>query len=270
MTTATYPIAPEITPLEGTLLHAATVKDGIAWLDGQDLWPSSGGMTFGAAPAFCAPNTKNLDTNSLTWVSGFLFGAYGGFTCKPVGTSLEEMESNVREAFNRGESTAVERAFMQTRFRAAAGVNAGRWAAPVDITPAGGAQKPAVGLAMLEGHFASLYSGSPTIHMPRVIASLLLGVDGISVDGSALRTKLGSLIAAGSGYDYPNTGPTGANAAAGEKWMYASGPVFLGRSETTVRSNLNMSNNDGVVLAERAYIGATDGPVLAVRVTVTA
>lgn len=269
MVTATYPVAPEVTPLDGTLLDAATVQEGIAWLDGRDLWESTAAMTFGAAPVFCGVNDKDLDDNNLEWVSGFLFGAYGGFTCKLVGTSPEEMESQVRTAFERGESTAVERAFMETRFRAAAGDNAGRWDAPVDITPAGGAVKPGVGVAMLEGYYASVYSGAPTIHMPRTIASLLLGVDGVSMDGQTIRTKLGSKIAAGGGYDYPNTGPAGTEPAAGEKWIYATGGVYLGRGEALFQSGFDQTNNDAIVLAERAYVGAVDGPVVAVRVTVS-
>ena len=268
MKTATYPVAPEVTPLDGTLLHAATVRDGIAWLDGRDLWASSAAMTFGAAPVFCGPNTKDLDDNEIDWVSGFLFGAYGGLTCKPVGTSLEEMESIVREGFTRGESTAVERGFMETRFRAAAGDNLGRWEAPVDITPAGGAVKPAVGVALLEGYYASVYSGAPVLHMPRVIASLLLGPAWVTMDGSTIRTKLGSKIAAGAGYDYPNTSPAGVNAPDGEKWVYATGAVYVGRGEMTVQSALNQTDNNAAVLAERAYIGAVDGPVVAVRVKV--
>ena len=268
MVTATYPVAPEVTPLKGTLLDVATVRDGIAWMDGNDLWASSAAMQFGAAPVFCGVNAKDLDNNEVDWVSGIQFGAYGGFTCKPIGTDLAEMESVVREGFLRGESTAVERALMTQRFIADP-ETPDRWAAPVDITPAGGAVKPALGVALLEGFYPTVYTGSPVIHMPRAIASLLLGVDGVSMNGDVIETKLGSKVAAGAGYDYPNVGPTGVNAPDGEKWLYATGAVYLGRGDMTVQAGFDQSTNDAVILGERAYIAAVDGPVVAVRVQVT-
>ncbi len=270
MVTATYPVAPAVQPLEGTLLDAAVVQDGIEWLDGADLWESYAGMKFGQAALFCAPNSKDLDNNSADWVSGFRFAAYGGVTCKAVGLDMADQEAQVRTVFERGESTAVERALMETRFRPAAGANVGRWEPTVDITPASGAVKPGLGVALLEGFYASLYTGSPTIHMPRVIASLLLGVDGASMDGGVIETKLGSKIAAGVGYDFPNTGPDGVAAPVGERWVYATGAVYIGRGETTIQQSFEQLNNDVVVLGERAYVVAVDGPVVALRVTVTA
>jgi hypothetical protein len=267
MVTATYPVAPEIEPLKGTLLDAANVKDGIAWLDGDDLWASPAGMTFGSAPVFCGVNAKDLDDNEVDWVSGIQFGAYGGYTCRLVGTDMDEMESLVRQGFANGESVAVERALMEQRFITDP-ETPDRWVAPVDITPAGGAVKPGVGVALLEGYYASVYQGAPTLHLARVIASLLLGVDGVSMDGDTIRTKLGSKIAAGGGYDYPNTGPAGTEPAAGEKWIYATGGVYVGRGEMQVIPGFDQSNNDATILAERPYIVAVDGPVVAVRVKV--
>jgi hypothetical protein len=269
-TTATYPVAPEITPLWGTLLDAAKVQDGIAWLDGRDLWVSGGDLKFGYAPVFCGVNSKNLDSNSVDWVSGFQVGAYGALTCRLIGTTFEEMEEQVREGFASGESTAIERALMDIRFRAAAGDNVGRWATPTDITPAGGAVHPRVGLALLEGRFSALYSGSPTIHMPRNIASLLAATEAIQRNGDVLYTKLGSLIAAGAGYDYTNYSPAGVASAEMERWVYASGPVYVGRGDMITQRALDQSDNDATVLAERPYIVAVDGPVLALRVTVAA
>lgn len=263
MVTATYPVAPEVTPREGTLLDAATVKDGIGWLDGTDLWESFAAMQFGQSANFCAPNTKDLDNNSADWVSGFRFAAYGGVTCKAVGMDMSAQEASIREVFERGESTAVERALMQTRFRHDAG---GRWDDAIDITPAGGAVKPGIGVGLLEGKFASLYTGAPTIHMPIVVASMLLGLDGATLEGGIIRSKLGSKIAAGAGYDYPNTSPGGVNSAEMERWVYATGGVVVLRGPAEVRQTFEQLNNDVIVLGERAYVVAVDGPTLALKV----
>jgi hypothetical protein len=264
VTLASYPVAPATTPRQGTLLDAATVTDGIAWLnEGDDLFESYNAMTFGASPEFCAPNVKDFD-NNIGWVDGFRFGAYGGVQCRAVGLDRDKMLSEVRRVFETGESTAVERAFMDIRFRA----RTDYWAAPTDITPAGGAVKPAVGVALLEGYFSSVYVGQPTLHLPIAITSLLLGVNGLDDDSAGLHTRLGSKVAAGAGYDFPNEGPDGAAAPAGERWLYATGEVLVRRGPVEVRQAIDHTNNDVYVLAERAYIGASDGPVVAVRVKV--
>lgn len=265
VTTATYPVAPEATPVEGTLLDAATVTDDFRWLDGEGLFESFNCMRFEADAEFCAPNDKTF-TNSPSWQDGFRFAAYGGAVCKAVGLDVEGMESAVERVFTMGESTAVERALMQTRFRA----SANNWDAPVDLTPVAGPVKPAVGVAMLEGYSGSIYVGTPTIHMPISIASLLLGVNGVELNERVLRTRLGSKIAAGAGYDYPNYGPTGVEPAEGEKWLYATGEVVVGRGPAIVRQAMATDTNEVFVLAERGYIAAVDCFTAAVRVTVTA
>lgn len=265
ITTATYPVAPATTPRKGTLLDAATVSDDYPWLDTEGIFDSYNCMKFRSAPAFCAPNSKTFD-NTAGWQDGFRFGAYGGVVCKAPGLDVARMKSEVGRVFAAGESTAVERALMANRFVA----SAGNWAAPTDITPAAGAVKPAVGIAMLEGYASDNYVGAPTLHLPVVIASLILGVDGASFNGSVLETKMGSKIAAGAGYDYNNTGPTGANAATGEKWLYATGEVLVVRSDAEVQQVMAQSTNEVFVLAERAYVVAVDCFTAAIRVQVTA
>lgn len=268
VTTATYPVAPAVTPLEGTLLDAARVTDDFAWLDGSALFESFNCMRFEQSAEFCAPNTKTFDQGSV-WQDGFRFAAYGGVVCKAVGLDQANMEREVERVFNAGESVAVERALMETRFRDDADP-ADRWGAPIDLTPAGGAVDPVVGLGILEGYSPSVYVGAPTLHVPRSIVSIIATKGGLEKDGRVLRTKLGSKIAAGAGYDYPNYGPTGAAAAAGEKWLYATGEVVVTRGPAIVRQVMAHEDNDVFVLAERGYIAAVDCFTAAVRVTVTA
>ena len=95
--------------------------------------------------------------------------------------------------------------------------------------------------------------------------SLLL----LALSGFGLGCGGGSKVVAGAGYDLPNTGPTGAAAAAGERWIYATGEVLVRQgAEVIVREAFDQVNNDHVVLAERGYVVAVDGFVAAVRVTV--
>lgn len=266
MTTARYPVAPALTRRKGTLLDAATLGSGMEWLDGNDLFESYNCMSFGAAVEFCSPNPKTLD-QSPQWTDGVLFGAYGGLKCRTVGIDIDAAKAEVGRVFDAGESTAVERALMETRFIADPGA---RWGAATDITPVGGAVKPAVGVAMLEGYAASVYAGAPTLHLPVTIASLLAGVDGTVFEGNVMQTKLGSKVAAGAGYEFPNSGPTGAAPAAGELWLYASGEVLVQRGEIVLREAIAQEDNHLYVLAERPYIAAVDCFTAAIRVTVTA
>lgn len=271
VTTVAMPQAPAITVPGGRLLDVATVRDGIGWIDGTDLFESYNCLKFDSEAEFCNPNDKDLD-QVAGWISGFRFAAYGGVTCKSVGMDMADQKAQVERAFNAGESTAVERAFLKTRFieDADVGHTDPWWDAPVDITPAGGAVKPVVGVAMLEGFARDNYVGVPTLHVPVEIGSLLLAPLPLQPVGSELRTHLGSKVAVGGGYDYPNTGPDGTAATAGEKWIYATGEVLVLRGETQVLQSVERSNNDVVVLAERPYVGAVDCFAAAIRVQETA
>jgi hypothetical protein len=262
---ARYPVAPAVDGLKGTLLDAANVGTEWEWLNGDDLFESYNCLTFGAAANFCAPNSKTFP-QAPNWVDGAQFAAYGGLSCRALGIDLDRARSEVERVFGEGEARAVERGLMEKRFRADPGA---RWGAPTDLTPAGGAVSPAVGIALLESYAATNYVGVPTLHMPRAIASLRGQVSALEWDGPVLRTFLGSKVAAGGGYDLVNYGPAGAAAPAGEKWVYGTGEVVVARSAVEVREAIDQENNDVYVLAERGYIVAVDCFAAAVRVTVT-
>jgi len=263
---------PATTKRRGTLLDASTVVDGIQWIDGvEPLWLSYGQMKFETRVDFCAPSSKDLDQQAV-WTSGFRFAVYGGLTCKAIGLDQTEMLDEAKAAFESNETVAVERAMMDTRFVADTEEYGGdpldRWDAPVDITPTAGAVSIKAGIALLESWIANNYSGMGTLHIPLTAASLILGVDGAVFDGNVLRTKLGSKIAAGAGYDYPNTGPDGDDADDGEAWLYVSGEVLVRKGEFVPKQAMDQSTNDVYVLGERGYIVAVDGPVAAIRVKV--
>lgn len=272
VTTVTYPVAPTTTPLKGTLLDAATVVDNFEWQTEIGLFDSFNCMKFREAAAFCGPNSKDLD-QVAEWIDGFKFSAYGGLVCKGIGLDDAHMLAEATRAFEQGESAAVEAALMANRFvDSADGPDAGTdpdlWVKPEDITPAGGAVSVKAGIALLEGFASGNYIGVPTLHVPVAVASLLLNDNGLDFQGNLLRTKWGSKVAAGAGYDFPNTDPDGADAAAGEKWLYATGEVIVIRGKTFIRQEMDRSTNEVFVLAERPYIAAVDCFTAAIKVTV--
>lgn len=99
-----------------------------------------------------------------------------------------------------------------------------------DVTPTSGtAIKPRYGLAVLEEAIAqSPLGGQGLIHATKDVASVLR----VKADGDVLRTNLGTPVVAGAGYS--KKGPTGADAPAGQAWMYATGPVSIHLGKTNV------------------------------------
>jgi hypothetical protein len=251
--------APSITPLAGTLLDAANLVSGIAWLDPDNglfesynclvtdreaTWPCPGDVVTGAK-TFSHPD----------WMDGVKFAVYAGVECK-LDDSAEELASAQR-VFEARESVGVERAFMETLLQGA-----------TDVTPAGGPVVPEVGLAILEGHAATTYAGVPTIHAPRSIGSILMTRTAAHSEGGAFYTEQGSKLASGGGYNATNLSPAGAAPAAGSLWMYATGEVVVARGDVVAKNDLNRVTNETRVLVERPYVAAIDCYKSAVRVTV--
>lgn len=211
------------------------------------------------------PVTKTF--NSPSWQDAIRFAAYTGVKCKAVGFDQERAASELDRVFRNKESIAVAKALMTVRFIA------GTWAAATDLTPAAGAVDPSVGLALLEGHAANNYAGSPTIHAPRTIGSLLTKTGMISLEGSRLVSNLGSKVAADAGYEFPNNGPAGTAPGVGELWMFASGEVTVAGGEP-IRKNAGVNlnevgdSNNVLLLQERPYIATVDCYTAAVRVKV--
>jgi hypothetical protein len=214
------------------------------------------------------PVNKTFD--ALSWQDAITFAVQAGVTCKTVGFDPQVSEADLSRVVSNKESVAVARALMVQRFVDGGSAN---WDAATDLTPAGGAVDPVVGLAMLEGHASIHYAGAPTLHVPRTIGSLLINkYAAISYDGDTLVTELGSKVAADGGYESPNNGPTGAAPAAGEQWLYATGEVVVAGGDPIVRGGLDLTettdSNRYRILWERPYIATVDCYTAAVRVKV--
>jgi len=234
------------------------------------VWTGTPAASAGAPPTIntaTVSTTKNFN-QSPSFVDGFRFAVYTGVICKAVGFDIPDAESQLERVFSNKESVAVARAILQNRFVA----SATHWAAPTDITPAGGAVDPSVGLALLEGHAGNYYGGYPLVHAGRTIGSLLTRNGQASLDGNLLRSALGTPIAADSGYEYPNSSPTGTAPAAGEQWIYASGQVTLASGPAFQTWDLDRfesgDSNRVKILRERAYVASVDCYAAAIKVKV--
>lgn len=268
---------PAPAPLRGTLLDAATITEAYASQGTTALFSTLSCITVDHVATFpCptpdpAPDPKTFE--SLSWQDGITFAVQTGIICKTVGFDIEVNEAELERVVANKESVAVARALMTQRFADGGTAN---WDEATDLTPAGGAVDPVVGLAMLEGHASVHYAGAPTLHVPRTIGSLLINkYAAIEYNGDTLVTELGSKVAADGGYESPNLGPDGTEPAAGELWLYASGEVSVAGGKQTLQGGLDLvedqagdDSNRYRILWERPYIAAVDCYTAAVRVKV--
>lgn len=135
----------------------------------------------------------------------------------------------------------------------------------------------ATGLGRLEQALADCYGGRGVIHVPAEALPTLDANDLVRVVGGRdtgsgqfgrqLETLAGNLVAVGAGY--PGTGPDGVDPGVTSTWLYATGPVFMYRSEVHVNpftSTVNRADNTIEMIAERTYVLGFDCCLHAVQV----
>jgi hypothetical protein len=241
------------------------------------------------APDGPVPEPSVKDANVDSVLRGATpFTPYVRFDCSPVGN--EEARRVANDALARSEAWQVERAFWTgvadgqdvifPHLAANAEVEDGQEtllqtaASPV-VT--GGAVDIVSGLGLLEQALADCYGGVGVIHVPAKLLPTLDGngllrpVQGRDVGsgqfGRQLQTLNGNLVAIGAGY--PGTGPDGTDPGDDASWMYATGAVFMYRSEAKIHTDaqsLNRDNNTLEMIAERTYVLGWDCCHLAVLV----
>lgn len=198
------------------------------------------------------PGPKTFDRPGVSYAPPIV--AYYGRDCPPIGESVEEAEAAARAGLAIGEQAAVEQGFAETHL----------WPNVVDVTPVSGAVGLLNAVMILEQALALTYRGTGVLHVPAGAASGL-GADGVLVrDGARYRTWLGHLVALGAGYEVA-TYPVPPDP--GESWLFATGPVTVRRGQVEVRSAVDTSVNDRVVLAERAFVVQAECVVVGVRTT---
>lgn len=251
----------KIEPIAGTLLDLAKIEETLEWLhEGAALFESYNCIPMEGIADWCGPNSKEFDYQG-SWVDGDRFAVYGGVTCNAIGGEWEGIQTKAEAAWRSREHIGVEVAAM-THLAVHPDTE--------DLTPAGGPVSPKTALALLEGHAARFYAGVPTIHTPRLVASLLSQDKTIELEGRRLKSALGSKLAAGGGYDYPNLGTDGEEAEAGTKWLYGSGEVVLARTPEIRVREMDRGTNEVVLMLERGYVIAVDCYRTAIQVEVPA
>lgn len=224
--------APPITPLRGTLFDAARVVDGLpigllasAVDDIYESWACLRTVNYIADP--CVPGGPK-QFEAVPWASAFYTVAYMGATCKGPGFSYDEGAGKLAELYQAMESKLVAAALMTNVMTGGTDISGG---GPVD---------PVTALGLLEGHAATYYAGTPTIHMGRgLLAHLCMQLD---TSKPGFTTCAGSKVAADGN----------------DTRMWVTGEVTVARGDLISVPAMNTSTNDMTFLAERAYLISHD------------
>lgn len=174
-------------------------------------------------------NVVDNSANPDNFKTYFPFDVRASIQVSTFGNTPASVQANAENALAIVEQKAIETEFWNGDIaKLLTADNDNRYlasAATIDLTPTPGtAVKPRYGQALLEGALGDSPTGAEgVIHATREVASILK----VKKDGGALRTNLGTAVVAGAGYS--NKGPSGANAPAGTRWMYATGPVTVRR-----------------------------------------
>jgi hypothetical protein len=268
-------IRPDTVPLKSSVLdHAQAAgsvveNDHFGLTNNQGLWPSYNCLDTLVPTAMCPDPLGSTKVFAFAeWQPALDFAVYGAVQCSNVGLDTHDMLSEIERVFSLNEGKGVEQALLLNRFVATDSDAEVQWEAPVDLTPVGptGLLSAYACLAVLEGYAAANYSGQPTIHMPRAVATLL-EVSGLIVwQGDLAFTKNGAKVAMGGGYDTSESDGT---------WdMFATGEVYVERSEQfsahayaipgdglndTDSSDPNQfTDNSSLAIAERMFRVAVD------------
>jgi hypothetical protein len=174
----------------------------------------------------CPPVTEQMMSGTRGFNVEYAdpFVVYEGYECsagggEPVSAAWDHVDARLERGWRRG----LERAFWTgadqdgNTFRMS--LSGGGAATPNGST----AVEVSRAVEILEQYMADHVSCLPTLHASVGLGPHMARRGLIGEDGGVLRTWSGSRVALGAGY--PRTGPSGAAAAAGTAWMFASGPV---------------------------------------------
>lgn len=170
-------------------------------------------------------------------------------------SSNDVTDARARRLLEAVTHAAVERELWDGPVQSAQTAEGTRWFGDSTATVLSGtlvaptAVSPRLGLALLEEYLGDTASGGlGVIHATRATASMLLPF--VPGGQAIVRTPLGSLFAAGSGYSV--AGPDGTAAPDGQRWMFASDPIEVRLHAPVITDRASSVDRDTNTLRTRA------------------
>lgn len=256
----TYVDPPTLVPLEGGLFGAAEVKPfgspheafGVIY-ESEACAP---GNLVDMTAATCIA-TAAQETDGFHFVTGGPLNIYAGVACNLFG-GYERAKPAALRRLNASAQRLVERSLWEKIFPSASN-------GTVDLTPAGGAVKPKIGLGLLEEYAGSHYDAVPIIHAGKR-ASVFLASEGVvSFDADKAKIAGGALFANGQGYTNLS-GPGNVVAGTNEVWVYATGAIVIRHGDIRELEAVAPQTNDLVAYAQETYVPTIDCFTAAIRV----
>lgn len=185
---------------------------------------------------------KVLDEGGYDLGEADTFLVYEQYVCSPIGNTLSRAEEGARARLEAREEMRVEQALATGAFGQSPSFNDD---SVIDLT----ADSLKLAFAKLEQTLATEYGSQGILHMSRFTATLAIEKGLVEVGNNRLRTKLGTPVIAGSGYDFDG--------------IIATPAMFGYRSEVISSSNrlgdlLDKKVNDLYGIAERNYLLGMD------------
>lgn len=234
------------------------------------------------------PKTGNMTTPIKGAVP---FTVFAEVDCPPIGYTPEEQQARARDALTRTEGWQVERAFWTGSIGPTGGVVVPTYIVfphlaanaqvtdPSIVTPVilqtaattvtGSTVVDIVeGLGMLEAGIGNCYTGQAVIHIPAQLAEQCYRAGVVETRGQQVFTKLGNLVAFGTGYT--GSGPDG-TILQGALWIYATGQLFAYRTPPEAfefKTTVDRAENTVRTIVERTYVIGWDCCHFAVPVSV--
>jgi len=211
-------------------------RNGITWVS-QSCGP------VGATQEFCIDEVDpELDPDARCDIAEFEpFTVYAYDDDSIPGFTLAEHEAHAVQRLLHAEQHAVERVFWERMDTASD--------ACTDASNSPGY----VGLGVAEQELADLYRGMGVLHMNRATATVLC--DNLYSDGQIMRTKLGTPVVVGGGYEVPGV-------------IFGTGPVVIYRGEVDTRQfAISKPNNKVSYIAQRDYVVGWDCGIFCVTLS---
>lgn len=284
---------PSFTPLRYGLLSAAQpiTDPDPHWQLGTVVQLDACGvpLTVTGGPCSASGITKAPTVTGLAASAAEPFSVYAWIDCATVGhgDDLADLITRTEQLLTNGEGRAVEQVVWSgvasngtvrphlaedtQEFSDAMGAQTIELQSAATVVTTGAPVSLVEGFALVSGALAACYGGEGVIHVPATAVDHLANQGVIERQGAQLRNLLGHVVAA---YASGNReGPTGAEAAAGQGWIYGTGALMVRRSPIKrlglrpgdfVRRDINST----VYVVERTYVVDWDCCHIAAQVTI--